>query len=421
MRQRGMNVKNLRDQISDASKGHSKSSEHSQFELERRMFHLKTLYDLSQEIGVLKGTKEIMKNLLMMIIGTFGALRGIVILVDVKKGSLEEIFQRGMGKTSLGILSRAIESGYFRNLEEISCIHVLDEEGGSQINKGGNIVDLLNSCKMNICIPFKVNEDLRGGIGLGNKLLGDSYTMDDQELLCTLSVQGAVAIENSRLVERMKKEEVVRTNLSRYLSPQAVEQVIKRDIELKLGGDRKIVSILFSDIRNFTQITETCRPDQLIQILNEYFTAMAKIIFEHRGSLDKYIGDAIVAVFGSLIHLENSARSAAQTAIQMMRYMPKLNEKWMNRYGFHMDIGIGINTGEVFLGNIGSPERMEFAVIGDPVNVAARLSGLAHPRQILITKETSGYLGAGIRHSELPPAKVKGKAKKLEIYEVQYE
>jgi len=104
-----------------------------------------------------------------------------------------------------------------------------------------------------------------------------------------------------------------------------------------------------------------------------------------------------------------------------MKYMPKLNEKWMNKYGFHMDIGIGINTGEVFLGNIGSPERMEFAVIGDPVNVAARLSGLAQPTQILITKETSGYLGASMRYSELPPAKVKGKAKKLEIYEIRYE
>lgn len=172
--------------------------------------------------------------------------------------------------------------------------------------------------------------------------------MDDQELLSTLSVQGAVAIENSRLVEQIKKEDIVRANLSRYLSPHAVEQIIKRDIELKLGGDRKVVTILFSDIRNFNQITESCRPDQLIQILNEYFTAMAKIIFEYRGSLDKYIGDAIVAVFGSLIPLENSAHSAVQTAIKMMKYMSKLNERWMNQYGFHMDIGIGLTQEKSF-------------------------------------------------------------------------
>jgi class 3 adenylate cyclase len=411
----------VKQQTADITKEtHLKSSEHSQMELERRMFHLKTLYDLSQEIGVLKKTEEIMKNLLMMIIGTFGTLRGIVVLVDLGKGSIEEIFQRGMGKNSFGILVKAIESGHFKELEEITCIHVLDEKNDIQQNKKKDLADLLNSCKIKIWIPFKVNEKLRGGIGLGDKLSGDPYTMDDQELLCTLSVQGAVAIENSRLVEQMKKEEIVRTNLSRYLSPHTVEQVIKRDIELKLGGDRKVVTILFSDIRNFTKITETSRPDQLIQILNEYFTAMATTIFEYRGSLDKYIGDALVAVFGSLIPLENSAQNAVQTAIRMMKYMPQLNERWMNRYGFHMDIGIGINTGEVFLGNIGSPERMEFAVIGDPVNVAARFSGLARPGQILVTRETLTYLGTETKYSELPRTQIKGKSGKFELFEIHY-
>jgi adenylate cyclase len=408
-------------QISNVSKEHLRSPEHSQMELERRIFHLKTLYDLSQEIGVLKGRKEIMKNLLMMIMGTFGALRGIVILVDMSKGSAEEIFQRGMGKTSLGMLSQAIEARYFKGLEEIACIHVLDEKAEVQQDRTDNILDLLSSCKLKIWIPFKVNENLRGGIGLGERLSGDSYSMDDQELLSTLSVQGAVAIANSMLVEQMKREEIVRANLSRYLSPQAVEQIIKKGIELKLGGDRKVVTVLFSDIRNFTQITETCLPDQLIQILNEYFTEMARIIFEQRGSLDKYIGDAIVSVFGSLIPLENSAMNAVQTAIQMMNHMSELNARWMNRFGFQMDIGIGINTGKVFLGNIGSPERMEFAVIGDPVNVAARLSGLAQPRQILITRQTLESLDPHVRFNALAPARIKGKSKRLEIYDIQYE
>jgi adenylate cyclase len=390
-------------------------------ELERRIFHLKTLYDLSQEIGVLKGRKEIMKNLLMMIMGTVGALRGIVILVDISTGSAEEMFQRGMGENSLGILSDAMESRRFRGLEEIACIHVLNEKSDAQQDKVQNIMGLLSACKLKIWIPFKVNEDLIGGIGLGERLSGDSYTMDDQELLSTLSVQGAVAIANSMLVEQMKKEEVVRTNLSRYLSPQAVEQIIEKGIALELGGDRKVVTVLFSDIRNFTQITETCLPDQLIQILNEYFTEMAKVIFEQRGSLDKYIGDAIVAVFGSLITLENSAMNAVQTAIQMMHRVAELNKRWMKTFDFYMDIGIGINTGKVFLGNIGSPERMEFAVIGDPVNVAARLSGLAQPRQILVTKQTLEFLDSHISFNALAPARIKGKSKRLEIYDIQYD
>jgi class 3 adenylate cyclase len=269
-------------------------------------------------------------------------------------------------------------------------------------------------------IPFIYQGEVTGALALGYKKSGHFYTREDIDLLNTLANHGAVAIENAKLAEQMKKEEMVRTNLARYLSPQIVEQIITKDVQLNLGGDRKVVTVLFSDIRNFTTITETRPPDQLVLILNEYFTEMASIIFENQGSLDKYIGDAIVAVFGSLIALENSARNAVRTAIQMMKQLPILNEKWMKRYGFSMDIGIGINTGEVFLGNIGSPERMEFTVIGDTVNVASRFSGLARPGQILITKETMAYVSPDFQYRELQPTRVKGKTDKLEVFEIVY-
>ena len=269
-------------------------------------------------------------------------------------------------------------------------------------------------------IPLIHQDEVTGILALGYKKSGHFYTREDIDLLNTLANHGAVAIENARLAEQMKKEETVRTNLARYLSPQIVDQIITRDVQVNLGGDRKTVTVLFSDIRNFTAITETRPPDQLVHILNEYFTEMAKIIFENQGSLDKYIGDAIVAVFGSLIPLENSARNAVLGATQMMKQLATLNEKWAKEYGFSMDIGIGINTGEVFLGNIGSPERMEFTVIGDTVNVASRFSGLAQPAQILITRETLNLLDNDVRHNELPAAAVKGKSEKLDVYEILY-
>lgn len=269
-----------------------------------------------------------------------------------------------------------------------------------------------------VAIPLIYQDEVRGMLALGNKKSGHFYTREDIDLLTTLANQGAVAIENAKMAEQMKKEEMVRTNLARYLSPQIVDQIIQKDVKVNLGGDRKVVTVLFSDIRNFTTITETRPPDQLVQILNEYFTEMAGIIFENQGSLDKYIGDAIVAVFGSLIPLENSAAHAVTASIQMMKQLPALNERWMNEYGFTMSIGIGINTGEVFLGNIGSPERMEFTVIGDAVNVASRFSGLAKAGQILMTRETFACLGPDIKYKELPPSEVKGKTGKLEVFEV---
>lgn len=270
-----------------------------------------------------------------------------------------------------------------------------------------------------LAVPLVHKGELRGILTVGHKKSGHFFTREDIELLQTLASHGAVAIENANLADRMKKEEAVRANLSRYLSPQIVDRIVKEDVKVNLGGNRKVVTILFSDIRNFTTITETRPPDQLILILNEYFTEMAKVIFEYQGSLDKYIGDAIVAVFGSLVPLENPARNAAQAALEMMRRLPDLNRRWETYYDFYMNIGIGINTGEVFLGNIGSPERMEFTVIGDAVNVASRFSGLAKAGQVLVTKETRACLGPEAVVRELPPADVKGKTAKMEVFELK--
>jgi class 3 adenylate cyclase len=269
-----------------------------------------------------------------------------------------------------------------------------------------------------LALPMIYQGEVTGVLILGNKKSGHFYTREDIDLLDTMADEAAVAIENAKLAEQMKKEEGVRTNLARYLSPQIVDQIIKNDVQVNLGGDKKIVTVLFSDIRNFTGITEARPPDELVRHLNEYFTEMANIIFENQGSLEKYIGDAIVAVFGSLIDLENSAHYAVQAAIQMMKRLPQLNERWLKEYGFEMQIGIGISTGEVFLGNIGSPERMEFTVIGDTVNVASRFSGLAKPGQILITREAYDRLGSEVVCRTLPSTEVKGKSGKLEVFEL---
>lgn len=271
-----------------------------------------------------------------------------------------------------------------------------------------------------LVIPLIYQNELTGVLALGNKKSGHFYSREDIDLLNTLAGQGAVAVENARLAEQMKEEEMKRTHLSRYLSPHVVDQIMQRDVQVNLAGNRKVVTVLFSDIRHFTRIAESFPPDRLVELLNEYFTEMADIVFRFRGSLDKYIGDAIVAVFGSLIPLESPEKNAALAAGEMMKRLAQLNEGWKERFGLELAIGIGINTGEVFLGTVGAPQRMEFAVIGDPVNVAARLSGLAAGGQILITRETMSGLNSGIRCNQLPSTEIKGKTGKMEIFEVLY-
>lgn len=270
-------------------------------------------------------------------------------------------------------------------------------------------------------LPLVCHDELIGILFLGDKKSGKFYTREDIDLLQTLAAEGAIAIQNARLAEQMRQEALVRSHLTRYLSPQIVEQVVHNRMALNLGGRRKTVTVLFSDIRDFTTLSETWPPDLLVAILNEYFTAMVAIIFEHGGMIDKFVGDAIVAVFGSLIEVENPARRAADAAAHMMRKMPELNQRWERDFGVSLHMGVGISTGEVFLGNIGSPERMEFTVIGDTVNVASRFSGLAKGEQVLVTKDTIDHLGTGVRYRQLPSRKVKGKAADMEVFELLYQ
>lgn len=383
-------------------------------QLQRRIFHLRTLYDVSQEISFLSDTQDILKRLLLMVAGTFGALAGLVFLASRKQQKVETVVEQGLDPETLEVLKEMTESGRLLELRGTEPMNPRDETGES----GPNAWVLLSSLQLRVWVPFAIDDDLSGGIGLGERLTGESYGAEDHELLGTLAAQGAVCIQNARLIKQIRREEIMRTNLSRYISPQLVDQIIKKDLQVNLGGARKVVTVLFSDIRNFTTITETQKPDELVGILNEYFTEMARVIFEHQGSLDKYIGDAIVAVFGSLIPLDNSVKAAVDAATQMMRKLVGLNEGWSRRYGFTINIGIGISTGEVFLGNIGSPERMEFTVIGDTVNVASRFSALANPGQILLTREARQRLGDVARCLQLPSTKVKGKTLPMDVFEV---
>jgi class 3 adenylate cyclase len=275
---------------------------------------------------------------------------------------------------------------------------------------------------VSLALPLIFQDKVTGVLMLGQKKSGHFYTQEDIELLTTLANQGAVAIENAQLAEQIKKEQTVRTNLSRYLSPQVVEDIMRKDVQVVLEGDLKEVTVLIADIRDFLKLTESTPPDHLVKMLNDYFTEMVRIIFEHQGSIDKYIGDSLVAVFGSLIPLRNSARNAASAAIQMMREMPILNERWKKRHDLAQDveIGIGISTGEVYLGNVGSLERMEFTIIGNAVNLASRFCDLAGSRQILITRETLDRLGPENRVRRLPVQEIKGKKEKQEAFEIIY-
>ena len=221
------------------------------------------------------------------------------------------------------------------------------------------------------------------------------------------------------VLDDISSEKRMRTTMSRYMSAEVVDELLKSG-ESQLGGKNQVVSILFSDLRNFTTLSEQLGPRETVSMLNEYFEQMVDVIMGNRGVLDKYIGDAIMALFGVPFNGSYDADDAVKTANGMFRALEKLNQLRLSKQQVGLDIGVGISTGDVIVGNIGSPKRLEYTVIGDHVNLASRLEGVTktYGARVLISEYTMNVLHDDYVLREIDVMRVKGQTKPVAIYEV---
>ncbi|MDP9268471.1 MAG: adenylate/guanylate cyclase domain-containing protein [Acidobacteriota bacterium] len=212
-----------------------------------------------------------------------------------------------------------------------------------------------------------------------------------------------------------------RGTLDRYISPQLVNYVLEHLDSINLAGEKRELTIFFSDVRNFTTLTEKTDPTELIALLNEYLAAMTEIVFAHDGIVDKFIGDGILAYWGAFTPGKNHAELAARASLAMMARLEQLNVKWASEGRQELAIGIGLNTGEVVFGNVGSGKKIEFTVIGDAVNLAARLESLnkEYKTSIIVSEQTLARLGSTAQVRPLGGVKVKGKTVETQIFELQ--
>jgi adenylate cyclase len=218
--------------------------------------------------------------------------------------------------------------------------------------------------------------------------------------------------------EREKRH--IRGMFQRYVSPDVVDKLIEDPAKLRLGGEKRYLSVLFSDIRGFTTISEKLAPEELLNQLNQYLSAMTAVVLSNGGMLDKYVGDAIMAVFGAPLEVENHALAACRTALVMMEELKSLQQEWENKAKPILDIGIGIHTGEMIIGNVGSTKRMDYTVIGDNVNLASRLEGVNKElgTHVIISGATRQLVEKSVRTRNLGEITVKGKERPVAIYEL---
>ena len=272
-----------------------------------------------------------------------------------------------------------------------------------------------------ICAPLFTESGVHGALYADRLDPFSAFKPDDLELISAVAAQTAIAVENVRAHERLAKEEVARANYSRFLPEYVVKQMLENPESFKLGGVLQTITVLFADIRGFTRISEHAPPEKIVQLLNRYFSAMTDIIFAHGGTLDKYLGDGLMALFGAPTVTPKDAGNAIAAAVAMQRRMLSINDE-LREEGFpEIGIGIGLHTGEVTVGYIGSERRSEYTAIGDAVNTASRLESNAKAGEILVSEVTAKAAHSRYQLAAREPISVKNREQPVPLFEVEWQ
>ena len=222
----------------------------------------------------------------------------------------------------------------------------------------------------------------------------------------------------NQMARSLREKEMIKRAFTRYVAREVVEEILKDPEQLVLSGERREVTVLFCDIRGFTPLAERLSPEQVVGLLNEFYTLMIETTFKHDGTLDKFLGDAVMAIFGAPIAHPDHATRAVKTALDMRSRVAELNERRTAEGKEPLRIGIGVSLGEVVAGTVGTEDRMEYTVIGDTVNLGARLESNAKPGTILISEKTYERVREVVEVVPLGALKVKGKEEEVQVFEV---
>lgn len=293
----------------------------------------------------------------------------------------------------------------------------LDQKSALMSENAGEIQRGSESARTSVCAPLIGGEGRSLGV-----LYVDSATStrrvddDDLEFLVAFAGIGAVALDNLRYIERSRHEALVRGNFERFFTPMLAARIAAAPESLRLGGERRDVAVLFSDIRGFTTLAASMTPVETARLLTEYFSEMADCVFKHGGTLDKFIGDEVMAQWGAPISEPDDADRALEAALDMTAALQRLNARWLSQGRPRLQVGIGINFGEAFAGYLGSERRLEYTVIGDTVNTAKRMCSAAQGGEILVSASLRNALTRTHELADHPPLSIESRPEPLPVF-----
>jgi adenylate cyclase len=406
-----------------AEAGNERSAEGLRFELDKKTKVLALFYELSRTLGSVFSLGDVYDKAMALLLQVTPASR-VIIYQRVERGEMRQVAARARGDapgTPIDATAEPLKVSrtVFDNVAKQRVSVLLENTG-----RGVQVVPesmKLNQAHSVMAAPILGRKGLLGVIYTDQQDVSHTFSSDDLDLLNAVAVQTGVAIDTVHAHEALQREAQAREKYERFLPQQIVDDVmLNPHKEVKPGGQRQTITVLFADLRDFTTLSEANTPEVVVDLLNKFFTLMSEVIFRHGGTLDKYLGDGVLALFGAPYSTERDAVKAVRAAVEMQRFVATFNLELAAAGLPTIGLGVGINTGPAIVGFVGSETRLDYTAIGDTVNTAARLEHLAKAGQIIISEHTMQAVDAGVVYTLLESVQVKGRTARLQIAEVHW-
>lgn len=388
--------------------------------LERENYLLTVLYEAGKALNSKLSLDDISRQVITLASMIEGVERGFVMLFDESGEVMQqsEVVYRDpehSGNQSQIMLSKSVLD-FIRKERQPILIDDLSADERFSSSESLKISGLRSA----MCAPLLGAKRLFGVVYVDNMDKAGAFTQEELNVFSLVASQAGAAIDNAVAHRKIAQQAEQRMALERFLAPEVADMVAANP-QIRLGGVNQKVSVMFADIRGFTQFSEYTEPERVVEVLNEYFTRVTDVILDHGGMIDKYIGDAVMAVFGVPISKENDPANAVRSAVQIQRMVAEMNRDAAARGWPELAIGIGINTGTATAGNIGSPRRLDYTVVGDAVNIASRLMDDAAGGQVLISQPTADELGPEFKLRKLRARRVRGRSEPVQVFDVEWQ
>ncbi|KAL2916424.1 hypothetical protein HK105_203854 [Polyrhizophydium stewartii] len=375
---------------------------------------LRLAYELSK-MSVTDDINKLLAKSMDLIFGVIPIDRGVVLLVDQNTAVLSKHYVKlREGKANEGreiLLSSTILQKVYTSR---NCLITSDAYEDPMLGKAASI--MVGQIRSVICIPLVAHNIVHGILHLDSRDRINSFSPKDISLVKAICNQTAMVIENMNLIKEVEKKARITEQLSRFLPPHVVDKMKSRPEIIRKGGREMVGTVIFADIRGFTNLSEKSSPAEVVNLLNDYFERLVKIVFKYGGIVDKYIGDALMAVFGTLEDDHDAEFRAVAAALEFQRAIKDMNTERQRVGKEPISIGVGVNTGELLAGFIGSSQRLEYTCIGDTVNTSSRMCGLAQQDQVLISEMTYERVKDRIKCDPFGFHRFKGKKKEVQVY-----